>query len=258
MNKILEAGLSIFTTTKSRSACLAVVASMLLPISATADSVGYEVVAYDADAKPRYFKTLDLSEIANATVLGDFFPGPGLTNFDGIPFSLAGDYGHGIVSFLEFGSNGFSHSAAEVSVSGLNVPNAKKMYAIVNSTFGECVGSNEVILGSIGVSGPSGVSSVDFQLIEGKNVRDWLTGPFCNVQTDAIYTAEYFFEGIPPGIPAGPANFDIYEFDLSGMNEPITQLTFRNFANYDVFLGSPFLVAVTFELIGPQAGAASH
>lgn len=257
MNKILGACITIFSTTKLRSACLAIAASVLLPISAIADSVGYDVVAYGADAKPRYFKTLDLSEIVNAAVIGDFFPGPGLTNFDGIPFSLSGDDGHGIVSFLEFGSNGFSHSVGEVSISGLNVPNAKKMYAIVNSSFGQCGDSDEFVLGSIGVSGPSGVSSVDFPLIEGKNVRDFLTGPFCNVQTDAIYTAEYFFEGVP-GVPPGPANFDIYEFDLSGINEPITELKFRNFANYVVFFGSPFLVAVTFELKGPQGLAVSH
>ena len=203
-------------------------------------------------SKPRHFKTLDLSSIVNSdladTLIGDFFPGPGPITFGGIPFNLTngGNGNTWIVEGLQITPDGeFSNPAAVFSISGLNIRNATKMYAIVNSAFGLCppVINEYIDIGSISVS------DVDFPLIEGKNVRDWLEGPgpFCGTQTDAIYTAYFDFLGRDDlEIPPGEARFDVYEFDLSELSGPIEEFTFENFGK-DWFLGAPFLVAVTFE-----------
>lgn len=197
---------------------------------------------------PRRYEPLDLSSIVNSdlggTAFGSIFPPPGPTTFGGIPFTMT-DGGNGntsIVEGLQFGPNGPFNPASVFSIPGLNIEDATTMYAQINSAFGICGAA----IGSIGLSGPS--SGVDFDLVEGKNVRDWLEGPFCNTQTDAVFTANYDFAG-GDGIPSGDARLDVYGFDLSGFSGPINEFRFENFG-LDFWLGAPFLSAVTFEFKG--------
>jgi hypothetical protein len=196
---------------------------------------------------PRRFEALDLSGIVNSdlggTALGTIFPTPGPTMFGDIPFTMT-DGGNGntwIVEGLRFAPDGISNPPAVFSISGLNIDGAIAMYAQINSAFGIC--GSEV--GSIGVSGDS---DVDFSLIEGKNIRDWLGYSFCSQQTDAIYTSNFDFPGSDE-IPAGDARLDVYGFDLSGLSGPINEFRFQNFGEFFV-LGAPFLSAVTFEIKG--------
>jgi hypothetical protein len=196
---------------------------------------------------PRRFEALDLSSIVNSdlggTAFGTIFPAPGPTMFGDVPFSMT-DGGNGntwIIEGLRFASDQFSNPPAVYSISGLNIDGAIAMYAQINSAFGVC----GFQVGSIGVSG---ISNLDFTLIEGKNIRDWFGYDFCSQQTDAIYTANFDFPG-GDGIPAGDARLDVYAFDLSGLLGPIDEFRFENFGNF-FFFGAPFLSAVTFEIKG--------
>ena len=146
-----------------------------------------------------------------------------------------------IVEGLQVAADGFSNPPAAFSISGLNIGGAIAMYAQINSAFGIC--GSEV--GSIGVSGDS---DVDFSLIEGENIRDWLGYSFCSQQTNAIYTSSFDFPG-GDGIPADDARLDVYGFDLSGLSGAINEFRFQNFGNFFI-LGAPFLSAVTFEIRG--------
>ncbi|MDH3433929.1 MAG: hypothetical protein OEM60_08725 [Gammaproteobacteria bacterium] len=197
----------------------------------------------DTVARPRHFKTLDLSSIVNSdladTPLGDFFPRTGAISLGDIPFHLTngGNGNAWAVEGLQVSPDGIiSNPYAIFSISGLSIRGATKMYAVINSAFGIC----DVPVGSIGVTG------VEFELIEGKNIRNWLEGPFCNTQTDAVYTADFDFLG-SGDIPPGRARFDVYEFDLSGLPGPINEFTFENYGEFFI-LGAPFLIAVTFEI----------
>ena len=193
--------------------------------------------------KPRYFKTLDLSSVVNSdlsqTAFRDLFKGPGIVKFGGIPFNLAngGNGNAWAIEGLQVSPDGeFLNPPAVYTVSGLDIRGASKMYAVINSAFGIC----GVPVGSIGVTG------AEFELIEGKNIRDWLNGPWCNDQTDAVYTADFAFPGIE-GIPPGPARFDVYEFDLSSVRGSIREFSFENYGEFFI-LGAPFLLGVTFEM----------
>ena len=194
---------------------------------------------------PRRYEALDLTSIVNTdlvtnSVFGDLFPGPGPTTFGDIPFTITNG-GNGN-AWMVAEPNILGIGSVDFSIAGQSIEDANKMYVQVNAAFGFC-GFN---IGSIVVSG---ISSREFPLIVGKNVRDWLEGPFCSDSTDAIYTATYDFLG-SGAVPPGEARFDVYEFPLSDFSGPINNFEFRIAANSSPFEGSPFLTAVTFEFKG--------
>ena len=197
-----------------------VVSTLALALSTTAAHAG--------------FVTLDLSPIVNSDLFtytnGTNYPGPGATTINATPFLLAPaatDPTHtGVV-----GGVASIGVPAAYAITGLNIANVTSMYALINSAFGTCGTS----VGSIGATS-SGVAS--YALTEGVNVRDHVSGVFCNVQTDAVATANY----------PGDVRFDVYQFDLSGItNSGVDLLTAFNFKTFGAAgLGEPFLAAVTF------------
>lgn len=181
------------------------------------------------------FIKVDLSSIVNSDLTGYTngfnYPGPGVTTINAVPFLLAAtptDATHtGVVGGLASGGVPNSYT-----IPGLNIGNVTSMFVLINSAFGTCGTS----VGSVGAA--TGSASVDFGLVEGVNVRDHFNGFFCNVQTDAVATANY----------PGDVRFDVYSFNLSGLTnsgaDPVTGFQFATFGAAG--LGEPFVAAVTF------------
>ena len=191
------------------------------------------------------FVTVDLTAQVNADARsysdGGNYPVGGQTlDFAGVPFALALRFAEpttlGVVQ-----SNGVS--APEVFSFAVGIPDAARVFTLINTGFGAYGAYN----GKIEVFGTGGAyASLD--LVQGSNLRDHFNGFYQNFISDPTV--------VPTNFASVRLDRQVLELGPSFAGQSVTEFRFTGGPVASFTDGVPFLAGLTFERV-PTPGAAS-
>ncbi|MFN0010591.1 MAG: hypothetical protein ACKVS8_02990 [Phycisphaerales bacterium] len=191
------------------------------------------------------FVHVDLSSRINAdarTYTGglDYPVGGQTLDFGGVPFALGLRFDDPL-SLGAVQTNGVGD--AEVHSFPVSIPDALRLYTLINSGFGSLGAFN----GKVEVFGTGGAAA-SFDLVQGLNIRDHFDNIYQNIITDDTVVPTLF----------GRDRLDrqVLQLGPSFVGQTVTELRFTGGPVVSFFDGVAFLAGATFETI-PTPGAAA-